>query len=348
MKSYDHMVHLLTARDYAGFEAELATITDGSVLDCLRGFYAEHFSRLQDAHDYFQSALSMDSVPRWVTEAASVRLIFSLISLGEIESAIILGEKTLLKFQALKPYPFDRDIELKSILANAYSSRGEFVRAISLTADKPSHPGPRAMDATWGWARSVVLFQLGMVDEALHTNLEAIDSAQHVNAPLFLDGMNDNTYWYKCVLGEPLTEAEFTELTERCAQLNIDEASVFDVESFLVLAYVMAVRGDSVGARNVIDHLSRSNNLRGPGIVRAATVLDTIGDRDATFDAFRRAVVALDTENHPHLVASVWNKLARMHEENGDVKSALECMKAAVDAIGVQGDPNANPYCITM
>lgn len=347
MVTYDHVVNLAASQDFAAFDAAIAAINDESVRECLLGYRDEQLSEFESAREHFETALTRSTVDPWVAQAAPARLVFMLLVTGDIEAAIVRGEQELLKFQSLKPYPIEQEIALKSILANVYSSRGEMTRAISLTAERPKHVGAPAMDANWGWARAVVLFHHGMVHEALETNVEATRAARETGSPNFIASMNDNTYWMKSVLGQPLSDDEMAELTSRNESQATGGSSPFDIENHLVLAFAHAVRGDVNAARKILADLNDNHTLRGAELVRAATILDVIGDTEASVETYLRSVDLLEDETQPMLAAAVWNKLAQVFESRGEQESALHCLKLAVRAVGVATDGNANPLCIT-
>lgn len=340
--------HLVNIEDEDEFGVAVDAVADGATRNFLRGVRADRADDFESAKSFYEAAIASPRTHPYISLNAPVRLVYCLMQLGEGDSAIILGEEQLLRFQTVTPHPLDEETELKSILANLYSGRGEFTRAISLTAAKPPRTETGVLLAQWGWSRSVVLFHAGLVREALECGLEAAAAIDRNAHPHLFAGIDDNNNWMRCVLGERFSDEEMDDLSRRAEDLRRARRDTALSEIELVTGYAYANRNELGEARAVVNRLIERPSLSGPGLVRAATVLEASGDSDGAAELYRKSIDLIDMNTEPFLIAAVWNKMSRLHEASGDSESALTCLRAAIEVVGVVGTPDADPYCISI
>lgn len=348
MEHLDEILELSRRGDIAAFEAAVDAVDNSSLRHWLRASHADLLGEYERAIALYRVALSESDAPALVTSGAPVRICSNLKSLGDIDGAIIEGEQHLVALTVMDPYPFDDVIELKSILANMYSSRGEMSRAISLTSEQPPHTETGILRAQWGWSRSVVLFQAGFINEAIAASMEAVAAINRYAHPNFVVGIDSNIWWMRSVNSERFNDDEITRIKSRIDDERRIGRSFMADELTLVLGFARANRGESEMARETIDELMSRSSLSSAGLVRAATVLSAAGFAPAAQSTYRAALELLDAESQPVLAASVWRTLAASYESDGDTAAAIECLKAAIEAAGIVSSPSADPLCITI
>jgi tetratricopeptide (TPR) repeat protein len=346
VSDFDALRDLALHGDNDAFDAAVAAADDASTAHWLRATRHDLHGKADDAISAYRAALNEPAVAQYIASGAPVRICFNLRRLGQIDAAIFEGEEHLLRLSGMTPHPFDDMIELRSILANIYSGRGEFIRAFALLAEQPPPSMTGILRAQWGWARSVILFQAGYIDEALDAAVDAAAQVDRIAHPRFVTGIDSNIWWIRSVLGERLADDELREIKSRITEETQSQRSAITDELTLVLAYAHANRGEFGEACELIDNLVAGGNLSSAALVRAATVLNSTGGVTAAQSLYTAALGQLDAEQQPVLVASVWRTLAASYEAAGDIAAALECLKAAVEAAGIVSSPNADPLCI--
>lgn len=339
---------LLSRNALDEFDAAVAGLPDGSVREFLLGLRADRAHDVSTAIRHYERAMQFPDINDEVAAQAPVRLTYCHQAAGDVDGAIIFGEKHLLRMQTLSPFPFNDEIELRSILANCYSMRGEFLRAIALTAEKPASSFGDILIGQWGWSRSVILFQAGYVQEALDCGLETVERIDRSLHPHFVTGIETNNDWMRCVLGQPLSDQQLRDARGRVEFLEQSSSGRSAAEMRLVLAFALAVRGEYDEARAIVQMLQETLSQNGARFVRMATVLAAIGDQAESEALYRRALDLLDPDINGVLVAAVWRKLAAIYENNGDLSASLESMNAAFEAAGVAGFGDSEPLCLTF
>lgn len=330
------------------FDAAVAALPDGSVREFLLGTRADRAHDTVAAIEHYERALQFPEVDDEVAAQAPVRITYCYQLAGDVDYAITIGEKHLLRMQTLSPFPFGDEVELKSILANCYVFRGEFLRAIALTADKPMSSVGEILIGQWGWSRSVILFHAGFIEEALECGLETVARIDRERHPHFITGIEMNNDWMRSVLGQALTDEQLDDARERIRFLEQSSSADYVAEMRLVLAYALTVRGERSEAREILEYLTNTGSLSGAALVRVATVYSAMNDSDMAEAIYRQALDQLDDSRTAYLVPAVWRKLASIYEERGDTESALESLKIAVEAAGVAVSASSDPHTLTF
>ena len=337
---------LLSRNELDQFDAAVAALPDSSVREFLLGTRADRAHDTVVAINHYERALQFPDVDDEVAAQAPVRLTYCYQLAGDIDYAITIGEKHLLRMQTLSPFPVGDEVELRSILANCYVFRGEFLRAIALTAEKPTSSVGEILVGQWGWSRSVILFQAGFIEEALECGLETVARIDRELHPHFITGIEMNNDWMRSVLGQALTDEQLDDARERVRFFERSSSPDNATEMRLVLAYAHAVRGEHGEAREILESLMDAGSMSGAGLVRIATVYSAMGDSDTAEAIYRQSLDQLEDARTAYLVPAVWRKLASIYEARGETKSALESLKIAVEAAGVAVSASSDPHTV--
>ena len=310
----------------------------------VHGLIAEVEGNFESAVNFQEACLNNLEASNQTRLDSSIAICRIAANQLQVATAIEVGERALRELANQSDVDSASVSELRATLSGVYCETGDMLRARQLT--DPTMNDSNAEDRTKVqelWSRSYVLAAESKFEEAAVLSQSALALLEKMERPMKLASLKQTHSWY--LLQDENADLNFIEqeLLECIAIASMADAQVMQANCRAVLGLVEAMRSNSSASENYF--ASALSQLQGSDLAGAlilqANAHVRLGDSGAAKSALLSARNLLEASGATRSEAYAWRQLAAIYEELGEAESALACLKAATDLIGLNASPIA-------
>jgi transcriptional regulator with XRE-family HTH domain len=243
--------------------------------------------------------------------------------------------------------------ETQAMLSGIYCETGDLGRAKELVDSIEINETSQLWTSIVAlWSKSLVYLNLGQLSVAQELANAAAQLVDQMNMPLIKARLIQNKIWIglmhdSSVAPDAVDEIHWSQDKFREAQSELDLIYSLSTESLM-----MAKLGNFEEARNLSARsLNEAKKLDGADLSRlyaeAANVALLIGDSEDLQAKLLLARRALEDAGANRSAAVTWRNLAELFEQIGDQVSAIQCLKASADLLGIGSQILERPVFIS-
>ena len=308
------------------------------------GLIAEVEGNFESAMNFQDACLNNSEASNQTRMDSSIAMCRIAANQLQAATAIEVGERALREFAPQSDVDSASVSELRATLSGVYCETGDMLRARQLT--DPSLNDFGADDRTKIqelWSRSYVLAAESKFEEAAVLAQSALGLLATMERPMKFAALKQTHAWYLLQDENPDLNKIEKELLECIAIAESADAKVMQANCRAVLGLVEAMRSNSSASETyftvALAELSGSD-LAGALILKANAAV-RLGNASEAKSALQSARNLLQDSGASRSEAYAWRQLAAIYEELGEAESALACLKAATDLVGLSASPLA-------
>jgi len=261
---------------------------------------------------------------------------------GWLERAISAAEHALrLPNPRSNPVLDDLRVTIRGSTATLLALRGDYAESLAMcrgTLEQATTPWARASAL---WVQSMTYESQGEDELAVMSAREALAHARAGNLPIAQAEIASAAAWLELRLGEFDEQEIRSSLAE--AEDVLQRAGAIDSVA-AIRATLAELRAHTEGIHVALEDFEAAIAMMSPTqhVVRAhnlsimGALLADAGDADAAVGMLNRALAELEhTENWAE-TSRAWRELSAAYEQLGLAEQALECMKRAVQFVGLR------------
>ncbi|MBP6043614.1 MAG: helix-turn-helix transcriptional regulator [Rhodoluna sp.] len=308
------------------------------------GLIAEVEGNFESAMNFQEACLSNSGASNQTLMDSSIAMCRIAANQLQVATAIEVGERALREFATQSDVDSASVSELRATLSGVYCETGNMLRARQLT--DPSLNDFGANDRTKVqelWSRSYVLAAESKFEEAAVLAQSALSLLEKMERPMKFAALKQTHAWYLLQDENADLGNIEKELLECITIAESADAKVMQANCRAVLGLVEAMRANKSASEEYftvsLAELSGSD-LAGALILKANASV-RLGAISEAKSALQSARKLLEDSGASRSEAYAWRQLAAIYEELGEAESALACLKAATDLIGLSASPIA-------
>ncbi|MEO0049212.1 MAG: hypothetical protein RL556_544 [Actinomycetota bacterium] len=272
---------------------------------------------------------------------AAINLCRALANSGDNHYAMNIGEQALRDFAQFDEQDPELFFELKATLSNAYVAAGDLNRAMALVKDHGEHLHASKWQQVMSlWSQIHILENSGQLDEANRLSNRALQVLDEIEKPLAKASLLNYSAWLELKTGNANSQVVANKLGAaeaifRDAKSNVNIAHCLDTQAMAESIFGSPEKTEALIKESLNELTSEQGGLRAVMLVSAAASYLRIGKADKCKQSLVEARSLLSKAGATRHEAQAWREMGGLFEELGDTQSALECLKAATDLLGL-------------